>query len=213
MTPDDPRHGAPRGYAAHRREKETACDPCLRAAALYDNQLRLEKMAGRGSRRIPATGTARRIQALVAIGYTYVDLAEEFGWSHDMPMRLATRKSHVLRSTAERVAEVYDRFHMTPQTGTRRANYARSVARKHGWSPPLAWDDIDDPNEPPDLGSIHDDEYDEAVVLRILSGEWRLPATKADRAEVVRRCTISLSDLAELTGWKPERYRTNEVAA
>ena len=38
-------------------------------------------------------------------------------------------------------------------------------------------------------------------------------ATKADRAEVVRRCTISLSDLAALTGWKPERYGTRGVAA
>lgn len=52
-------------------------------------------------------------------------------------------------------------------------------------------------------------EIDEVVVLRILSGEWRLRGNPAEKAEVCRRWVAtgrSLAQLAVLTGWKVERY-------
>ena len=42
----------------------------------------------------------------------------------------------------------YDRLSMTRPEGTR-ADTARRRARHLGWPPPLAWDDIDDPDETP----------------------------------------------------------------
>lgn len=53
------------------------------------------------------------------------------------------------------------------------------------------------------------DDVDEVVVERILAGEWRLRATRAEKVEVVaqwREAGRSLAYLAAVTGWKPERY-------
>lgn len=37
MSPDDPRHGTPNGYNAHRAAGEPACRPCLDAHNDYNN--------------------------------------------------------------------------------------------------------------------------------------------------------------------------------
>lgn len=52
---------------------------------------------------------------------------------------------------------------------------------------------------------------DEAVVLRVLAGYPVESATNAERREIVARWRgqgRSLKQLADLTGWKPERYYT-----
>jgi ParB family transcriptional regulator, chromosome partitioning protein len=54
-------------------------------------------------------------------------------------------------------------------------------------------------------------EIDEVVVDRILSGDYKTLATRAEKVEVVRRWTAggrSAAELARLTGWKTERYGT-----
>lgn len=83
-------------------------------------------------------------------------------------------------------------------------SYARTVAKKNGWLPPLAWDDIDRDPEPPTAEPVY---LDEVVVDRILAGD-RLDATPAERAEVVRRWLNTgrpLADLERLTGWNGAR--------
>lgn len=214
MTPDDPRHGSWRGYCAHRYAGEKACEACLRAAARYDATLRLERLRGMPSRRIPAVGVARRVQALVALGWSFQQIAARIGVDHGLPCRWARSTGWVTRSTQERVGRLFEELCMTPPPQDtprlrREATYARTVARKHGWLPPLAWDDIDNPDEQPTLGTpdVDDPEaVDPAVVLRILSGEWRLPATNAERRAVVAKWTGELNDLARLTGWRVHRY-------
>mgnify|MGYP003555248829 FL=1 len=50
---------------------------------------------------------------------------------------------------------------------------------------------------------------DDAVIERILAGEWKMPANQTERAEVARRwhnTGRSLNQLRQLTGWKVERY-------
>jgi hypothetical protein len=59
----------------------------------------------------------------------------------------------VRRNVAEAILALYDDLSMTPADGPG-AWRALSDARKHGWAPPLAWDDIDDPNETPDTGEV-----------------------------------------------------------
>lgn len=59
----------------------------------------------------------------------------------------------------------------------------------------------------------HDD-VDEVVILRILQGDPTVApaATLAERRAVVAAWSARgrpLSDLARLTGWKPERYTTS----
>lgn len=40
MSPDDPRHGTPAGFYAHRADDETACDPCGKAIFRHHKQWR-----------------------------------------------------------------------------------------------------------------------------------------------------------------------------
>ena len=92
--------------------------------------------------RIDSTGTVRRLQALVALGYPAASLGERIGVS-------ATNTAHTLRATqvtvrrARQVAVLYEQCSHLPGESKR----ARMRARRQGWAPPLAWDEdtIDDP--------------------------------------------------------------------
>lgn len=100
---------------------------------------------------IEASGTARRIQALVAIGHTITAVAHEIGWTLQNLSSLAHSGSIPLAArvevrTAQAVSRLYDRWSMVVPQGVQ-ADRARGHARRLGWVPPLAWDDeeIDDP--------------------------------------------------------------------
>jgi hypothetical protein len=100
---------------------------------------------------IDGTGTRRRLQGLVASGWSQAALAARLGWT---PGNFGTliHADRVLVRTAGAVGAVFDELGLVaPPAGTphRRASVTR--ARRHaearGWAPPLAWDDgsIDDP--------------------------------------------------------------------
>lgn len=100
------------------------------------------------SRRVvSAVGTRRRLQALMASGWSRVDLAEKFGVS-ERAVRNWMDRSGVEAGTAASVARMFTDLEMTSGTSTRSAIFAK----RHGWPPPLAWDpdQIDDPNAMPD---------------------------------------------------------------
>jgi hypothetical protein len=102
--------------------------------------------------KVPALGTRRRLQALVAIGYTARYLSQRLGVQGVTVWRYCTRSERVELYMAKRVIELYDELHMTPGPSVK----ARNRARKCGWAPPLAFDDIDDPTEKPNVGDrIH----------------------------------------------------------
>lgn len=151
MSPDDPRHGQRRGYYAHRKDGEEACDRCKRAAAAAEAR---RHMPG-ASRRVDPTGTARRIQALVALGWTYLDIQRETGLEDAEVRRFAIgERAYVYSSTVAKVDAAFQRMCMTiPPATTTRERQARSKARRlaqrNGWAPPLAWINIDDPAERP----------------------------------------------------------------
>ncbi len=134
---------------------------------------------------IPAAGTHRRIQALMAIGYPFVDLAERLGVHHDRIRQYLIQEA-VYTRTAARVARLYDELSMTPGPSRR----ARNIAARRGYLPPLAWDDdtIDDPAAWASPGEDTDDLPDDVAVERLLHGlaDWR-DAAMADRREAARR--------------------------
>lgn len=149
MLPDDRRHGTNAGYIAHIRANQPVCDACHAAHRRYEKRRRYEFDAGR-PRLIEAIGSRRRLQALVAIGWTYPKIAERLGTSPDLVHRIVSRYELIRRSAAAEISALYDQMSMElPPRDTRQqkrdASYAQTVARKHGWAPPLAWDDIDDP--------------------------------------------------------------------
>lgn len=94
----------------------------------------------------------RRLQALAALGYNDQRLARELDVDGAWVRRvLLGETGDVARlATLRKVSEVYDRLSGTPAQG-RWVNYAKRRAARHGWVPPLAWDDIDNDPNPADL--------------------------------------------------------------
>lgn len=160
---------------------------------------------------VPRTGTVRRIQALMAIGYSHADLAARGIDSRNL---LNQQGRWVTRTTHDNVAEKYRQLSRRPGPTDRSIR----EAVKRGYLGPAAWDDIDrDPEPEPEhtTDTTTSDELDENVVERILTGDV-VPATNAERREVVRRWPTtgrSLNELERLTGWKTERYVDRDGAA
>lgn len=134
---------------------------------------RLYRKRGREGRSVPqvvnSLGTARRLQALAAIGWSCPALAAELGYGSYAAVTYLQRRyrTTVLRSIAERVSAVYDRLSMTPGPSVR----AVRTAARNGWAPPLAWDDdeIDDPTARPSGTTLV--VVDEVAVERAVQGE------------------------------------------
>ena len=163
---------------------------------------------------IDATGTHRRLQALMAIGWTMPQLTAQLNRGYALaalgPRTLARtlHSSSVRASTARAVADLYERlWDQQPPTATiaerAAAAKARARAQHNGWPPPLGWDDIDtDPEPDPTTPSaMNDDDIDEIAVERGVAGDGiRLEhLTPAEQAEVVRRLTErgkSIRDIA-----------------
>jgi len=95
-----------------------------------------------------AVGTRRRIRALGRVGYSTYFIADQLNTSQNVIWELANRRKYVWGTTADRIAELYDRLSMT--VGPSRTSIARATAK--GWPSPLAWDNIDDPDEQPNMG-------------------------------------------------------------
>ncbi|MBI4900922.1 MAG: hypothetical protein HY829_10645 [Actinobacteria bacterium] len=111
-----------------------------------------------GGTLIESTGARRRLQALVAIGWSQTRLAAVLGMelANLNTLILGRGQRMVTQKTADAVRALYDRCWLAPpipanrfeQSGITRA---RHVAQDHDWAPPLAWDDdeIDDPDARP----------------------------------------------------------------
>lgn len=124
------------------------CDRCRAAHTRHRNLARLDQMAG-NARLLPAIGTERRLRALAAMGWSYTALGEHLGLTREAVAKLSWPRPSVERKTARRIEALYDQLCMTP--GPSATAKARALAK--GWPPPLAYDDIDDPDEVPDLGA------------------------------------------------------------
>ncbi|MDR6574321.1 plasmid maintenance system antidote protein VapI [Curtobacterium sp. 320] len=134
--------------------------------------------------RIPARGTHRRLQALVAHGWSQMRLSYELGLGPNEVNRLL-RTSQVSGRTHRSVAQLFDRLWQVPPpegTTAQRTTYRRALtlARANGWVPALAWDDIDLDDAPPAV----DDLVDEAAVMRAIEGE-QTDLTPKQRREAV----------------------------
>lgn len=129
---------------------------------------------------VDGTGTRRRLQALVAAGWSQAKIAAMLGMTGTNLGRIVYG-DRVHAATARAVRDLYDRLWDTPPPETERndriaASRARSLAKRRGWLPALAWDDdtIDDPaawaNE-----STDDDRPDEIAIERFVAGDidWR----------------------------------------
>lgn len=100
-------------------------------------------------RPVPATGSIRRIHALMAIGHRVKDIEVASGVEHSLLSSLVNEHlTTVSRHVAERLTTGYDKLSTTPGTCAR----SRNRAIRHQWAPPAAWDEgtLDDPDAAPD---------------------------------------------------------------
>lgn len=106
---------------------------------------------------IDATGTARRIQALAAVGWSLSDTAAALGITRANFTAIAWGRRKITVATARAVRDLYEqRWNQPPPQHTRRDrnaySRARHLAEANKWLKPLELDDdrIDDPTWVPD---------------------------------------------------------------
>lgn len=102
--------------------------------------------------RVDGTGTRRRVQALVAVGWSLARLAAEAGIARSQ-FQLLVHAEGVSAGTARAVRVLYSAlWDQPPPSATARerqaADASRAWASREGWPPPAAWDDdeLDDPS-------------------------------------------------------------------
>lgn len=112
---------------------------------------------------IDGTGTRRRIQALIAIGWPVRRVGEQLGLNATYAGELIHRTEQgkpIYHATATKVAEAYETArYRTPEdygVSTATANRKRSQAKANRWPTPRYWDErpdaIDDPHFEPMYG-------------------------------------------------------------
>ena len=161
--------------------------------------------------RVDATGTRRRLQALIAIGWPGELLAAQLGRRASSLHRSMTCES-VTACTARDVAILYARLeNARPPRATSEqraaADAAQAHAAAHGWLPPLAWNDIDtDPTPPAPPHQLPPrDDIDEIAVERALAGDNITydNLTPVEQQEVIGRLSArgtSIRDIATQLG-------------
>ncbi|MFL0711638.1 MAG: hypothetical protein ACJLS2_02345 [Microcella pacifica] len=170
----DPRKGEPlKRVLKVKAEKILAVQPemaNLRAGALVD-----------------PTGFRRRVQALVAVGWSLSKLAKRLGVDVGNLCVSLTRE----RVTAQHhrdAAALYDElWNMLPPHEEWRDliafNRAKRMAKVKGWLPPLAWDDIDTDDAPP----VPEDVSVDPIAVELALSGARVRLNRDERREAVRQ--------------------------
>lgn len=137
--------------------------------------------------KIPARGARRRMQALMARGWSRQKIARQMGMLPENFHRLMLEDSVTVRVHLA-LAETYERiWNVAPPTSTQpdRQSVSRAMneARRASWPAPLAWDDIDEDETP----AVADEEVevDEVAVELAIAGE-SVTLTPAERRAAVR---------------------------
>jgi hypothetical protein len=126
---------------------------------------------------VPAIGTARRLQSLVASGYRQSALAPMLGVSGQRVNCLITPARHWVTRPIEAAVKALFRQIDGTDGGSQ---YARTTARRNGWVDAAAWDNIDDPDEEPKVDVPDVDVGDPVLVERVLEGQ-RINLSPANR--------------------------------
>ncbi|MDO8308590.1 MAG: hypothetical protein Q7V58_09595 [Actinomycetota bacterium] len=104
--------------------------------------------------KVGATGTTRRLQALVALGWSQASLARRLGFHPaNFTGLMRGEQAQVREGTRRQVVELYSELSTVPGPSKR----ARNDATRRGWLVPAWWDDdtIDDPGTQP-AGALAD---------------------------------------------------------
>lgn len=149
--------------------------------------------------KLPPYRAERRLRALNRIGWSTRDLGERLGMPQEnVSDLLAGKRQYVTRPTMARIVSLYDELHMTP--GPNR--HSARIATANGYHPPLAWDDIDDPDEDPSA-NVDPNLLDEVAIARAMTGDRSVALTRPEYLKAVTRLNArghSDAEIAEKLG-------------
>jgi hypothetical protein len=183
------RHGDACAYGRYR----CRCDDAREDWRLY-------RKRGRENRLTPGwidgLGAARKLRALAAIGWGVEELGPRLGWRKARVSDCRRQRNpRVTRRTAGIVDRVYDELSMTLGPDPLAASYAKRM----GWPPPLAWDDIDDPSTQPHMGESAGSAIDLSEVDHLERGGCHI-------SEIARRMGVSAESI------RTARWRVQKTA-
>lgn len=170
-------------YARYQAGCRQPC--CVQAERAYQN-MRNRRIAYGQPLKVPSIGSVRRIQALMADGWTGQHLARELGIRRNN-LPVYCRFPTIRAWKAQQIAELYDQ--MKGQSGPSERTAARAAAA--GFLPPESWEhaDIDNPDALPVI-DYHDpagpDDVDEVAVQRAAQGDRTVKLTPPERREAIR---------------------------
>lgn len=151
------------------------CPEARADKARETKQYRKKRYLNAGERlRVPNVGALRRKQALARMGWTEPELARRMGGSAPRPRQRGNIRN-VNPETHAWWVEAYERYCMTEGPSRR----VMAIAVTKGWAPPMAWLDIDDPDE---LPALTDTAYRETLKKRKVAARKR----RNKRARVLR---------------------------
>lgn len=188
------------------RGEQPSCRATLRAKVLaVDPDQLADRTTDASEPFVARTGTVRRIQALMYLGWTAAAMREHCGMNTHNLVNQEGR--WVTRSTHDAVAAMYRELCTRPGPSV----HAAGRAKKRGYVGPLAWHNIDRDATPyAGLdGELEDDYLDEPAIERRMAGDRSIRLTKAEAADLVRRWHAagrSLNDCERVTGINPWRH-------
>ncbi|MFB9777297.1 hypothetical protein [Brevibacterium otitidis] len=136
---------------------------------------------------VDATGARRRVQALVYVGWSLRQIADQVGVDRQRIDRLARNTTETTSvETRDLIAGFFTRAWQAPDDQVPAASVTRAkrLARQRGWLPALAWDDIDDPDEQPDVSALRigdstiTERIDDLAELARLGHTWNVSTVK-----------------------------------
>lgn len=173
------------GYRAGRKARKRRCTPEVAAKILAVTA----DQATPG--RVNATGTQRRLQALVAAGWPMTHLGPRFGVSPRTAISLMTQE-RVYGRTAEAAARLYEQLvgerpekHGVSRTSAKRA---RKLAAKHRWATAAYWADRMDVIDDPDFEPLYGVTRSEQIAQ---DAHWLITAGGLDRDQAAARLEVS----------------------
>ncbi|MGH9249434.1 MAG: hypothetical protein ACRD0W_07970 [Acidimicrobiales bacterium] len=196
-------HGVLWGLMYGKRRPDDTRVPSQRIRPATAGRLLAARLDLADGARVNPLGATRRIQALVALGWSQSQLATRLGRlpSNFTPTIHGRRPITAAHDRA--IRGLYEQLSMTvpPETTHRQriaASRARNHARRVGWAPPLGWDDerIDDPAAT-SAAPETDSEWgvDEMAVERRMSGDTTVQLTRAERWTAIEHLNAAgLSD-------------------
>jgi hypothetical protein len=145
----------------------------LRTNANLLMALRYDTLTAAPGVRVNSLGTNRRVQALVAAGYSLTWIATQIDWSCSNLTALLERASVEVK-TAVKINTLFENYAYKPcqpTTKVQRYSVTRSLnlAKKNGWVTAMAWDDIDRDARPPTVDGIPI--IDTVIVETLVSGQ------------------------------------------